>query len=148
MIKTEVTVIIHQPIDEVFAYVTDVANFPRWAGAVVVESRQTSPGPLGVDTTFVQVNRFLVLRFKSEFTVKVYQPPRQFVYQTTAGLFQFTGNYTFAPVAEGTRFISRDRAVPGGPLRLLAPLLQGISQRQVEGNLAKLKRILDAGAGS
>lgn len=146
MIKTEVAVIIQRPIEEVFAYVTDVANFPRWAGAVVVESRQTSPGPLGVGTTFVQVNRFLLLRFTSQFTVKVYRPPSEFVYQTTAGLFQFTGHYTFAPVAGGTRFLSRDRAVPGGPLKLFAPLLRGISQRQVEGNLAKLKRILDAGA--
>jgi uncharacterized protein YndB with AHSA1/START domain len=146
MIKTEVTVIIQRPIEEVFAYVTDVGNFPQWAGAVVVESRQTSPGPMGVGTTFTQVNRFLVLRFTSQFTVKVYRPPTEWVYQTTAGLFQFTGHYTFAPVAEGTRFISRDRAVPGGILKLFAPLLQGTSQHQVEGNLAKLKGILDAGA--
>jgi uncharacterized protein YndB with AHSA1/START domain len=145
MIKTEVTVIIRRPVDEVFAYVTDVANFPRWAGAVVVESRQTSAGPLREGSTFVQVNRFLMLRFESQFTVKVYRPPHEFIYQTTAGLFQFRGHYTFAPVDGGTRFLSRDRAVPGGLLKLFAPLLRGISQRQVEGNLARLKRVLEAG---
>ena len=38
MIVTRVTVQIDRPIEEVFAFVADPANFPRWAGALVKES--------------------------------------------------------------------------------------------------------------
>ena len=66
MIVTRVTVQIDRPPAAVFAFVSDPAHFPRWAGTLVKESRQTSPGAVGVGTTFTQVNRLLGRRFTSE----------------------------------------------------------------------------------
>jgi uncharacterized protein YndB with AHSA1/START domain len=143
MIITRVTVQIDRPPDEVFAFVSDPAHFPRWAGTLVKESRQTSPGPVGVGTTFTQVNQLPGRRFTSEMRVVTYEPNRRFAYETTAGPIRFAGHYTFAPVAGGTSFTSVDESQPSGWLRYLQPLLQPFAQRQITINLAKLKAVIE-----
>ena len=148
MIVTRVTVQIDRPPAAVFAFVSDPAHFPQWAGTLVKESRQTSPGPVGVGTTFTQVNRLLGRRFTSEMRVVTYEPARRFDYETTAGPIRFAGHYTFAPVAGGTRFTSVDESQPAGWLRYLQPLLQPFAQRQITANLHKLKAVIEAGPPS
>jgi uncharacterized protein YndB with AHSA1/START domain len=143
MITTRVTVRIHRPVDEVFAFVTDPANFPRWAGALVTAARQTSPGPMRAGATFHQTNKLLIRRFQTDFVVTAYEPPRRFEYRSTTGPIQFIGHYTFAADGDGARFTSVDDTQLGGLLRLLAPLLQPIAQRQIETNLGNIKRILE-----
>ena len=146
MITTRVSVQIERPVEEVFAFVADPANFPRWAGALVKESRQTSPGPVGLGTTFTQVNMLMGRRFVSEMRVVTYEPPRQFEYATTAGPIRFAGHYNFAPVegGKGTRFTSVDESEPSGWLRYLQPLLQPFAQRQITINLTRLKAVIEA----
>ena len=143
MITTRVTVRIHRPVDEVFAFVTDPANFPRWAGALVTAARQTSPGPMRAGATFHQTNKLLIRRFQTDFVVTAYEPPRRFEYRSTTGPIRFIGHYTFAADGDGARFTSVDDTQLGGLLRLLAPLLQPIAQRQIETNLGNIKRILE-----
>jgi uncharacterized protein YndB with AHSA1/START domain len=144
MITTRVTVHIDRPIDEVFAFVSDPANFPRWAGALVKESRQTSRGPLGVGTTFTQLNVLMGRRFLSVMQVVTYDPPRRFDYETTSGPIRFTGHYTFEAVDGGTRFTSVDESEPSGFLHYLQPLLQPFAQRQITINLSQLKAVIEA----
>jgi len=49
MATIEASVVINQPIDKVFAYVTDSGSWPQWEdGLLKVE--QTSKGPMGVGT--------------------------------------------------------------------------------------------------
>ena len=144
MITTRVTIQINRPIDEVFAFVTDPANFPRWAGALVKESRQTSPGPIGVGTTFTQTNMLMGRRFVSEMRVVTYDPNSRFDYETTSGPIRFAGHYTFASADGGTRFTSVDESEPSGFLRYLQPLLQPFAQRQITINLARLKAVIES----
>jgi uncharacterized protein YndB with AHSA1/START domain len=143
MITTHVTVRIRRPVDEVFAFVTDPANFPRWAGSLVTTARQTSPGPMRAGATFHQTNKFLIRRFQTDFVVTAYEPPRRFEYRSTAGPIQFAGHYTFTSDGDGTRFTSVDDTQLSGLLKLLAPLLQPLAQHQIETNLGNNKRILE-----
>src|SRR5213082_921757 len=113
MITTRVSVQINRPVEEVFAFVADPANFPRWAGALVKESRQTSPGPIEVGTTFTQANMLMGRRFVSEMRVITYEPPHRFEYVTTSGPIRFAGHYTFAPAGDSsTKFTSVDESEP------------------------------------
>jgi uncharacterized protein YndB with AHSA1/START domain len=143
MITTRVTVDIDRPVDEVFAFVADPANFPSWAGALVKESRQTSAGPVGVGTTFTQVNMLMGRRFVSEMRVVTHDPPYRYEYVTTAGPIRFAGHYTFAPTGSGTRFTSVDQSQISGWLRYLQPLLQPFAQHQIKVNLSKLKAVIE-----
>ena len=144
MITTNVTVQIDRPVDEVFAFVADPGNFARWAEDLVKESRQTSPGPVGVGTTFTQLNVLMGRRFVSEMRVATYEPPSRFEYVTTSGPIRFAGHYTFAPVDGGTRFTSVDESEPSGLLSYLQPLLQPFAQRQITINLSRLKAVIEA----
>jgi uncharacterized protein YndB with AHSA1/START domain len=144
MITTRVTVDIDRPMDQVFAFVADPANFPRWAGALVKESRQTSPGPVGVGTTFTQVNMLMGRRFVSEMRVVTHDPPRRYEYITTSGPIRFAGHYTFAPTGSGTRFTSVDQSQVSGLLRFLQPLLQPVAQHQIKVNLDRLKAVIES----
>src|SRR5262245_27248888 len=125
MITTHVTVQIDRPIEEVFDFVADPANFPQWAGALVKESRLTSDGPVGVGTTFRQVNVLMGRRFVSEMRVVMYERPSRYEYVTTSGPIHFAGHYTFVPTEDGkgTRFTSVDESEPSGLLRYIEPLL-------------------------
>jgi uncharacterized protein YndB with AHSA1/START domain len=144
MITTRVMVDIDRPVDEVFAFVADPANFPRWAGALVKESRQTSTGPVGVGTTFTQVNMLIGRRFVSEMRVVTHDPPRRFEYITTAGPIRFAGHYTFAAISSGTRFTSVDQSQVSGLLRYLQPILQPFAQHQIKVNLDRLKAVIES----
>ena len=44
------TVTIRRAIDDVFAFLADFENVPAWNYAIV-ETKKTSPGPVGVGTT-------------------------------------------------------------------------------------------------
>ena len=146
MITTRVTVQIERPVDEVFAFVSDPANFPRWAGALVKESAKTSVGPVGLGTTFRQMNVLMGRHFVSEMQVVTYDPPRRFEYETTSGPIRFAGHYSFEPAGAATRFTSVDDSEPSGLLRYIQPLLQPFAQRQISLNLRKLKAVIEAQA--
>jgi hypothetical protein len=50
----ENTVLIARPIEDVFAFLSDLENVPKWNYAIV-ETRKVSEGPIGVGTTYQQV---------------------------------------------------------------------------------------------
>jgi hypothetical protein len=51
------SVVINRPVEQVFAFVSDLENDPLWTPGAVM--RRTSQGPLGVGTTFQQYDRFM-----------------------------------------------------------------------------------------
>jgi len=55
-----IRMVIGRPVEEVFAYVMDVSNWPKW-NTYLLEVAKTSKGPLGVGTTFRGVSQFLRL---------------------------------------------------------------------------------------
>lgn len=50
MFTSSVQILISRPVDEVFAFVGDVRNRPRWDDSVETEEL-TSPEPIGVGST-------------------------------------------------------------------------------------------------
>lgn len=146
MIKTKISTLIRRPVHEVFAYVTHLENFPRWFGSIVMESRQTSPGPVGAGTTFTQVNEFLGRRFETHFTVTGFEQDKLFCVATSWGPIPFQGCFTFEPAEDGTLFTDRHEIGRAGFFDLVGSLLVDRLKRQAETNLATLKRLLESQA--
>src|SRR5262245_20810238 len=71
------TIVINRPLEEVFAYVSNTENWSEWV-AGTSEARQTSPGPIGVGTTFTMVTHYLGRRFDIEAIVTEYEPNKKF----------------------------------------------------------------------
>src|SRR5215216_250727 len=56
MLEFENTVYIDRPIGEVFAFLSDFENIPKW-NYYVIDVRQLSESPIGVGTTYHQVRK-------------------------------------------------------------------------------------------
>jgi uncharacterized protein YndB with AHSA1/START domain len=145
MIRIEQSVVINRPIEEVFAYVTDIDKMSLWMSELV-EAKQTSEGPVNVGTTAGAVANPLGRRAESTQEVTEYEPNGKFAYKSTSGPFASEDEFTFESVAGGTKVTRVTEAELGGFFRLAEPLAVRMLKRQFETNFANLKDLQEAQA--
>jgi len=74
---------IGHPAEEVFAFLADIGNLPRWQSGVV-RAEQTSPGPLAVGTTGTIERRLMGQDVRADLLVTRLDPGRLLVLETEA----------------------------------------------------------------
>jgi uncharacterized protein YndB with AHSA1/START domain len=142
VIAFETDVRIDRPVEEVFAYVSDPLNFPRWNSAVQAV-RKTSAGPNGVASTYSMVRELPTGRAVNELEV-VASEPRKFTIRTTAGPTPFLYRYQFsAENGETVVKLDADVELPGAAA-FLPQLARRLVKKGVTDNFATLKQILEA----
>jgi uncharacterized protein YndB with AHSA1/START domain len=141
VIAFETDVRINRPIEDVFAYVCDPLNFPRWNSAVKAV-RKTSVGEDGVASTYSMERELPTGRAINELEVVASEPPRRFAIRTTAGPTPFLYRYRFSAENGGT-VVNFDAQLE---LESAADFLPQLARRLVKkgDNLATLKQILEA----
>jgi uncharacterized protein YndB with AHSA1/START domain len=137
----ENTVMIRRPIEDVFAFLADFENVPKWNYAIV-ETRKVSEGPVGVGATYRQV-RSVPSRSQESFEVTAYDPPRHLEIQGQLGPFPSRLSYALDAVPEGTRVTNSVELELRGPGRLLGRVAVPRVRDAVAANLRKLKELLD-----
>jgi carbon monoxide dehydrogenase subunit G len=137
----ENTVMIGRPIEDVFAFLSDFENIPKWNYAIV-ETHKVSEGPVGVGTIYQQV-RSVPSRSEEHFAVTAYDPPRQLEIQGQLGLFPSRLSYDLAAAPEGTRVTNTVELELRGPGRLLGRVAVPRVRAAVAANLQKLKELLE-----
>jgi uncharacterized protein YndB with AHSA1/START domain len=141
------TVTIRRPVEDVFAFLADFENIPRWNYAIL-ETRKLSPGPVGVGTAYRQI-RSIPRRSEEGFEVTAFEPAGRLEIHGDIGPFTATIGYQLAPTGDGTRLTNAvDLEPSSGALRLLAPLATSRVKTAVAANLDTLKQILETGARS
>ncbi len=144
--KIEVSAVINRPIEEVFAYVSDMTNHTRW-NSELVELKKTSEGPVGVGTTYTSEIKLLGRRLEGTFEILEYEPSHKIALKTSAGPISIVSDvFTFEPVASGTKLTHVVEGETGGFFRLAEPVVVRLIQRQWETNFAVLKELLEAQA--
>jgi len=133
---------INRTVEEVFAYVTEVANLANWdrqAG----QSEQTSEGPVALGTTYRGSYEILgkTMDWTSEITE--YEPNRKVVQKIDMGPTVMTMGWLLEPVEGGTRFTISSEGYLGGLAKLAGPVLDRTMKKQMEDNLARLKALLE-----
>jgi carbon monoxide dehydrogenase subunit G len=141
----ENTVTIRRPVEEVFSFLADFENVPKWNYAIA-ETRKVSEGPVGVGSRYQQV-RTIPKPATEGFEVTAYEPESRLSIQGTLGPFQASLEYELAPAAEGTQVTNAVELQAGGALKLVAPLAASRVRTTVAENLAVLKRLLETGSG-
>ena len=145
MIDIEDSVIIKQPVGDVFAFATNLENNICWQSDVIL-SEQTSDGPFGRGTTYRLVNRFMGQFFDSEGIISEYVPNALCTYCFTAGPVAGESRFIFEAVDGGTRFLTRSN-IELKNMKMLGFLVKRKARHQVRNDLQKLKKILENGAG-
>jgi len=143
MMKFENSVVINQPIEQVFEYVTDINNNTVWQTGIL-ELEMTSEGRFGLGATYRCVNRFMGKRIETEGRVTEYESDRRCCIRITSGAVTGTSSLYFEAVDGGTRFTT------AGELDLTYFKLAGLLvkrkiNRQLKNDMLKLKAVLENG---
>lgn len=137
MIAFHTAVRVARPIDEVFAFVSDPLQFPRWNSAVQsVRSTSTPAGRPG--STYAMERELPGGRADNDLEILELTPLEAFTIRTTSGPTPFLYRYRF--IADGTAtLIELDATVEtarrAGPLQRIAATAV---KRGVDANLATL----------
>jgi len=139
---TENSQSIARPPDDVFAFVSDVRNDPRWHTDIIEagwDGDRAGPG-----ATFW--TRFKPFMGMSEGTgiVSTYEPPHKIVLDEEMGKLRPVTILTVEPDGAGSRITRRVEMQPVGLLRLMAPFMGGMVSKRNAEFLANLKRVLEA----
>jgi uncharacterized protein YndB with AHSA1/START domain len=132
---------IDRPPEEVFAYVTDVANLPRWQSGVLEAHVE---GEMRVGATVRERRRLLGRELATTLKVSEYEPNRRFSLRAQSGPLPFEVQHSFEPAGSGTRLVFHGEAKPPGFLRLTHRMVKGMAEREFGGYFKTLKQLLES----
>ena len=142
MIKIEKSTIVRRPSDEVFAFVADQTNAGRWQSGIV-EVRRLTDGPPGVGTRHTFTRTLMGRRMTGENEYVTFDPGKRVAFRTTSGA-GLLASYAVTEMPEGTRLTATIELDTSGIMSVAEPLVARALGRDVVGNLARLKSILES----
>lgn len=144
MIEVKTSVVINQPIEKVFEFVTKPENDIKWY--VGLRSWDHTPDePAGVGSTSQSKIRFLGIGVEVTWEVVGYDPPSKIEIKTIEGPVDIEAAYTFEALAEGqTKVTVEGEGDLHGIFDLAEPLVERIAQRQWANSFENLKDLLEA----
>lgn len=108
---------------EVFAFVSDAANNPRWQKGQRSCVWSSLP-PTAVGSAYTQEARFLGRTVMNPFVVIEYEPGRVITIESTDGSFPITVRRSVESLSEGrSRVTAQIDGQPGGFFRLAGPVV-------------------------
>jgi len=141
--RVEESVEIRRPVDQVFAYVTNIKNSPLWESALL-EVEQTSEGQPGTGTTFRGAHSIMGRKMEWTSRCTECQPNKKWCETISAGIALIKIHLAFDPTDLGTRFTQVYDMELDGFLRLFATMIISSMREQARADLSKLKGILEA----
>jgi uncharacterized membrane protein len=143
MTYVEVEIEISRSAEEVFAYIANFENNPRWQNGIQ-EAVITSAEPFGEGSAYTQVARFLGRRIESNFIVTAYEAKHRIAFETVTGSFPIQIERSVEARNGGAivrAIISGDSS---GFYRIFAPLLDFMVRQSIKADYARLKKILES----
>lgn len=143
MTKIEASAVINRPMEDIWKFMIDLANTPKWDPGVL-EAKQTSAGPIGVGTT-VQTrhpkDRVLNAR------VIEYVPGQKFTLEFTTGPVKGSKISYSIEEADGQKSTKLTRPFDirfSGFYKLVGPFLVRGARRESGAEIGNVKRILES----
>lgn len=148
MAKIEADAIINRPAVEVWSFITNFENSPKWLSSEW-KLEQTSEGPVGVGTIGKFSGRMLRRNVETSFRVTDFEPNRKFVMKFMNGIaekLRVKVTETVEPFEDGkTKLTKVIEAESRGLWKLLQPLAIWSYRKDFgEEEVARMKRALEA----
>ena len=143
--RFEGTTVIDRPIEEVFAFLSDGTNDPRFSPRVL-EIRKTTDGPGGVGTVYASTVKDAGVKTNREFEITEFESPTKIRWaevsknQVTAT----EGGYDLAPEGGGTRVTIHNVLEGHGIGKLFAPLALRSARKGADDFVAAIKAAVEA----
>ena len=142
MVTNEKIITINRPVEEVFAYVSDLPSGPEWQPGLV-EVRRITEGPDGVGTQYNGVRKFMGRRIESVIEYTTYEPNKKLVFKSISGNSPLVQSFLFEPTAAGTKLTARLELQTSGLMGLAEPFITSSLKREVDTNYNILKNLLE-----
>jgi uncharacterized protein YndB with AHSA1/START domain len=137
--------VISRPVEDVWAFIADARNDPRWCDKVESVDQVAGEGP-GPDARYRVVHRPVSLKKPKELTVIVEELTRptrlRLREEDDDGVFNVT--YELEQAGEGTRLTQHDQIEWKIP-RFQQPIARWMVSRDIANQFSALKRRLEAG---
>ncbi|MGW4477437.1 SRPBCC family protein [Rhodococcus triatomae] len=141
--KTEESIMIARPIDDVFEYMSDPDNAASWSSNLVEYTLDGKPDEIGTVTSFVVKVAGLRLAASEELTG--YEKDKSITYRSKDSKIGYERTLTFAVDGAHTRVTWIQEAETGtGLFKFADSIVQKLYARDVRGNLENAKTILEA----
>ena len=136
---------IDRPIEEVFAFLADGENDPKFSPRVL-KITKTSEGPPGVGTTYVSAVKDAGLKSDREFKLTAFDPPTRIRWtELSSNLVTVPqGGYDLAPEDGGTRLTLYNELEGHGFGKVLAPLALRAARKDGDGFAQRIKEAVEA----
>ena len=135
---------INRPAHDVFAFLADLENVPRWNYAIT-ETRKTSPGEVGVGTTFEQT-RSIPTPSREHLRITSFEPDRHLIVEGTLARYEARLEYTVDEHGGATRVTNRVDLELTGAAKLIGGVAAARIRSAVAKNLEVLKTLLESGS--
>jgi carbon monoxide dehydrogenase subunit G len=137
--RAELTVEIARRPEDVFAYLCDVSNLPRWQAGVQA-AEVVGGGPAAAGSRIAESRRLLGRELRTTLEVVDHERPRLFSLRALDSPVPFAVRHELEPSAGGTRLtVVAEGEVPG----FAAGLLARRAERQFRRDFERLRRILE-----
>jgi hypothetical protein len=136
-------IVINRPVEEVFDFVADERNEPRY-NPRMLRSELLSPGPVRLGSRFRAVMRSRPRRTTMTTQFTGYQRPRRLALRSHLSAMEIHASLTFDPVPGGTRMRWSWEVEPHGPFKLMSPLVVRVGARQERSIWENLKGLLES----
>lgn len=143
MIDVTVATRVERPVDEVFAFVADIENEPRWH-TDIVEAERLTEGEVGEGTNYrVKFRPQPMSPPEGKIEIVEFEPDRRIVARSDMGNMKPELTHVFGEVNGGTRVTRRIRVETSGLMTLMSPLMKMMIRRRNAEFLENLKRLLE-----
>jgi hypothetical protein len=142
MVQVRGEIVIERQVEDVFDFVVDEENEPRY-NAQMRLAKKITDGPIGVGTSFRAelTGRGGVIPMTIEFTG--FDRPNRVAELVHMESMDLMGGLTFDPVDGRTRMVWSWELQPRGVLRFLGPLVGAMGRRQERRIWTQMKRFLE-----
>ena len=143
--RFEATVVIDRPIEEVFAFLADGENDPKFSPRVQ-EIAKTTEGPPGVGTVYASTVKDAGMETKREFRLTGFEPPTRIRWaEASKNLVTAPeGGYDLARDGSGTQVTIYNVLEGHGPGKLIAPLALRSARKGADDFANAIKRAVEA----
>lgn len=138
--KVKHSVVIQRPLEEVFAFVTNLENETRWQPEILSVKLD---GLLQTGTTFHEVRRTFGRTVEWHFRITHFEPPYRITIETISGTVPYRGSRLFEAVTSGTQVTEIGELQTSGIFKLIDPFLGWFSKRPLSQAYNNLKRLLE-----
>jgi len=143
--RFEGTAVVDRPIEEVFAFLADGENDPKFSPRVL-EIKKTTDGPSGVGTVYASTVKDAGMKTQREFKLTEFDAPTR-IRWTELSKNMITvpeGGYDLAPEGEGTRLTVHNEFEGHGFGKVILPLALRSARKGADDFAGAIKAAVEA----